>query len=824
MKNVKLLLSATMLCLIALTAKAQVTLYGNVIGGYDTPATISYGGQTFNVTLEWGPERVGVHQFNIAANGNVTQDMLITNQMQLEYAASQGWTISDYNLGWYENGTYVMPWGSLIYGSCGAVMKDGVYYTFNESQGDDFGQADNDVFTSIKVRKWDAASYFANPTNPLMWKQIGTTETMSTTSGLAFTDLTVDYDNDDVYGVQVVVSDDSPAVPYLLVKVDLDNMTTTPVSSRMLEEEIRAIAAHPNGKLYGIGVSGVLYEINKETAEMTAVGNLHKSQHRSQGAVIDWRTGKMYWSCNEFEEIKSANGVPPTAEQEFQNNVTALYEVDVENATETKLHNYEYREVVTGLWIEGDYVKADYDLNVKWASTPLQMLVNEPAQLAVTVKNIGNKQVNSFSAELYVNGEMVKKQAGSPLKAGAKKEVSFTYVPDVTVGENADVQVKIEYSKDENLNNNETTVKSIKVQMPDLPTVTISGTQNESKVNITWAKPVVGETTEDFERYAPFIIDNMGNWTMIDQDGAYMPTWSSYDGDYTWPNCSAPQSFIVFNPSEIGFPADYIDDPTSTYYCNSGNQMLMAQIGGMPAQTEGGKPTLIDGNNWLISPELTGEAQEVGFFAKSWRTQVADQFGVIYNSEEQFNVLYSMTDTDPASFIMHEDGEGLVAPPTFADGEYYFELPEGAKYFAIQHVTPWLPDEYGEYTRMTAFFVDDITYTPAVPGILGYNIYRNGTKLNAEPVSSLRYQVQLVGGLNEICVTVVYESGESAPSNPFVVEFTGQGATAINAVAVDAARMSVYTMAGQYVGNRLPAEKGTYVVRMGGKTQKVVVK
>jgi hypothetical protein len=43
-------------------------------------------------------------------------------------------------------------------------------------------------------------------------------------------------------------------------------------------------------------------------------------------------------------------------------------------------------------------------------------------------------------------------------------------------------------------------------------------------------------------------------------------------------------------------------------------------------------------------------------------------------------------------------------------------------------------------------------------------------------------------------------------------------------VAVDAARMSVYTMAGQYVGNRLPAEKGTYVVRMGGKTQKVVVK
>ena len=127
-------------------------------------------------------------------------------------------------------------------------------------------------------------------------------------------------------------------------------------------------------------------------------------------------------------------------------------------------------------------------------------------------------------------------------------------------------------------------------------------------------------------------------------------------------------------------------------------------------------------------------------------------------------------------------------------------------------------------TNMTAFFLDDITYTPAVPGILGYNIYRNGTKLNPEPVSSTRYSVSLTNGHNDIYVTVVYENGESAPSNYFSVDYSGNEATAIHAVAFDANSMSVYTAAGQYVGNRLPATKGTYVVRLNGKTQKVVVK
>ena len=824
MRKIRQILAAALFCLSAGTASAQVTLYGNVTNGYDTAIQTEVMGQTFTVNYEWQVNRVGIHQFDIASNGNVEQTMLVTNTTLLEAAGNS----DDWALGWYdEEGKYHSTYAHLIYGRCGAVYVNGVYYTFNPSEGDDYGQADNNVFTEVKMRYWDAASYFNDANHsPLSWTQIGSQVSLSPESYMSFTDLTYDYEDDQVYGISVIVSDNSPAVPYILTKVDLEKRTATPVSSLGLAEEMRALAAHPNGYLYGIGASGTLYQIDKETAECTALGVLHKSQNRLQSAVVDWRTGKMYWTCNEFAAVQSINGVPPTQEEEFNNNVTALYEVNVETATETKLYNYPLREEVSGLFFIDDFVRKDYDLNVKWASTPLQMIVGEPAQIAVTVKNVGNKQFNSFTAELYVNGQKVKSQNGGVIKGGATKDITFTFTPEVTTGEAADIYVKVVSDKDENPDNNETAVKTIVVQQADLPTVEINGTQVEGKVNITWSKPQTGEKTEDFERYAPFIIDNIGNWTVVDRDGAYLATWQSAFGSYVWPNNNTPQAYQVFNPWEAGFDADYIEEPTCTYYCQSGSQMLMAQIGGFGPSYEGGQNTYVDGDNWLISPELTGEAQTIYFYAKSWTSQIDNTTTYVpYTSEEQFNVLYSLTDTDPASFTLLES---LVAPEYFED-PFEEELPEGTKYFAIQHVTPWAYDYWEDgtatpSTNMTAFFLDDITYTPAVPGILGYNIYRNGTKLNQEPVSSTRYSVSLINGHNDIYVTVVYENGESAPSNYFSVDYSGDEATAIHAVAFDANSMSVYTAAGQYVGNRLPATKGTYVVRLNGKTQKVVVK
>ena len=543
MRKIRQITAAALLALTATTASAQVKLYGNVTNGYNTTKQVEAYGQTFNVELNWGPERVGIHQFDIAANGNTEQTMLVSNATLVAAAGNS----DSYGLGWYdENGTWVQAYGSNIYGRAGAVYVNGKYYTFNPSQGDNYGGADNDVYTHVWMRTWDAAAYFNDASsNPLSWKLAEPAATVYGEDYMSFTDLTYDYDDDQVYGISVIVSDESPAVPYLLTKVDMEARTATPVSTLSLPEEIRALAAHPNGYLYGIGPSGMLYQINKETAECTALGVLHKSQHRIQSAVVDWRTGKLYWTCNEYPEVQSINGNPPTAEQEFQNNVTALYEVDVEAVTEKKLLNYDYREEVAGLFFIDDYVQKDNDLSVKWLSLPQQMIVNEPAQIAVNVKNRGTKQANGFKLELYVNGEMVKTLNGSPLKAGASKEFTFTYVPEVTVGEAADVQVKLNYAKDENLDNNETNVKTITVQQADLPTVTISGKQNEGTVNLSWRKPETGEKTEDFERYAPFIIDNMGNWTTFDGDEAYMPSWRSQNGTYSWPNCNAPQAFIV---------------------------------------------------------------------------------------------------------------------------------------------------------------------------------------------------------------------------------------------------------------------------------------
>ena len=103
MKKILQITAAAMLCLSASTASAQVTLYGNVTNGFNTTKTVEAYGQTFNVELEWGVERVGIHKFDIA-NGTAVQTMLVSNETMLAAAGNS----DQWGLGWYdENGHYV---------------------------------------------------------------------------------------------------------------------------------------------------------------------------------------------------------------------------------------------------------------------------------------------------------------------------------------------------------------------------------------------------------------------------------------------------------------------------------------------------------------------------------------------------------------------------------------------------------------------------------------------------------------------------------------------------------------------------------------------
>lgn len=96
-------------------------------------------------------------------------------------------------------------------------------------------------------------------------------------------------------------------------------------------------------------------------------------------------------------------------------------------------------------------------------------------------------------------------------------------------------------------------------------------------------------------------------------------------------------------------------------------------------------------------------------------------------------VYYSETGTDMSSFVQF-DQTARITTLSWND-KYEFNLPQGAKHFAIRKVTNdgWV------------MFIDDVTFSPdtlaSQAGIMlsGYNIYKNGVRLNEAPVVSTSY-------------------------------------------------------------------------------------
>ena len=313
--------------------------------------------------------------------------------------------------------------------------------------------------------------------------------------------------------------------------------------------------------------------------------------------------------------------------------------------------------------------------------------------------------------------------------------------------------------------------------------------------------------TETFDTYTAFSIANVGNWTLFDGDGA--KTTSIY-GASTWPHSQEPYAYVVFNPADAGL------DLTSLpkYAPHSGSQYMAAFA------CDYTKAPLGHNDDWLITPELSGKAQTVSFYAKS------------VNSEwctESYEVLYSTTDTDTASFVKVAEGD-LGDEWT----EITATLPAGAKYMAIRCVSK---DQF-------IFMVDDVTYQGVMPQITGYNVYRDGQLLATVPSGSTAYTDAGAGsGDHDYVVTVVYADGESAASNVCHVVSTGIGDATVGQVSVcggkgviriagaEGRTVRVYATDGRLVATAegqqsmtIAVTAGQYLVSVGGKTDNVIVK
>ncbi len=372
---------------------------------------------------------------------------------------------------------------------------------------------------------------------------------------------------------------------------------------------------------------------------------------------------------------------------------------------------------------------------------PTKMDPGTASLIEVVVENTGEQTSRDYDVDLYINDIRTNTLHMSPLAAGKKASSIFEYVPGVLDSKESVVYAVIDY-QDENTDDNMTGKKTSMVLHREYPVVTdLKATRKGNDILLEWSDPQLNggdvTVTDDAEGYVPFstgfsssVLDNdyVGDWTMYDGDGEGSNGLAGFPHDNI--TVGAELSFIVFNPAEMGIVA-------SGWQPRSGNQAFVCLVA--PESPN---------DDWMISPRLSGNAQTVTFYAKS----VGDEY------YEQFEFLYSTEGNDIDSFVKVKTIEKVPAQWT----EYSFDLPKGACHFAIRCIS----------NRQFALFVDDITFERANPAagleISGYNIYRDGVKLNQKPVSGNTF-TDTDDKAHTYVVTTVYDRGESTASNNAIV-------------------------------------------------------
>ena len=444
---------------------------------------------------------------------------------------------------------------------------------------------------------------------------------------------------------------------------------------------------------------------------------------------------------------------------------------------------------------------AEYDVNVVVVNSGIQAIESDAAVQDATAYN-----VNLFSAE----GELIATKPMTSLAAGAIATATFSFTMSPVAEEPVGYYAEVEYAADENVADNNTETIYVAPKVSSLPVVTdLSGEFVDNAIKLTWSEPDLNSAPKeseevDFEDGNAFAMEYAG-WTFVDVDESAVGGFQGLE----IPGIdvgSTTASFFVFDNSG--------DEFNQSYDAHSGTMFLAALFRYDDGTTD----------DWAISPVLSGDAQTITFWARSYSASYP----------EKIQMLYSMNSTDTADFE-------LVATVNSVPGEwteYTFDVPAGAKYFAIRSCAT------GSFMLM----LDDFTFAGAEGAsvelsIIGYDIYRDGVKINEEPVAETEFVDNNIveGESYTYQVVALYDRGISAPATVLVAT-TGisniaggvKVATAKGAILVNGAaelNLSVVAADGKMVYNAVASDSetinvpaGVYVVRAGNKTVKVAVK
>lgn len=439
----------------------------------------------------------------------------------------------------------------------------------------------------------------------------------------------------------------------------------------------------------------------------------------------------------------------------------------------------------------------DHNLKVRAVSGPHKVYANVDMPFNIEIENIGAEEAAGYSVSLLCGDRTVASAEGAAILPGKRASLQLSHTPTVLDAGELTCSLRIDYDSDNDLSDNLSDDFKIIIGTLPLPRAAeLTATSAEGSVALAW-QPVDLATarcealTEDFEDYTPFAINDAGDWAFRDLDGAR--TWGISGMDF--PNEQEPMAFIVFNAS--GYH--------STMAARSGLQYMSA------LSSRGG----VDSDDWLISPLLSGDAQEISLYVSSQ----SDSYG-----NEKFQILASTGSLETTDFAPVYSNDKV---PAIEWARHTCTLPEGTRRFAIR-----------SYATNLMFRVDDVTYIPALPelSLVGYNVYRDGERITPQPVATASFTDRPDSdGTHTYRVTAVYDKGESRPSDSASADFSALSTvevpdahvTVSGTTIICDAPFEVYDLAGRHAASArgsVTLAPGIYLVKTGATTAKVLLR
>lgn len=456
----------------------------------------------------------------------------------------------------------------------------------------------------------------------------------------------------------------------------------------------------------------------------------------------------------------------------------------------------------------------DNDLAVSSISAPQYATAGASFPVTVTVRNEGMKEATGYKVNILSGEDTLAVCDGEDIASNTAIDYTIDVAMDIFASEPVRIYAKVEYAADEVPGNNVSSEVAIAPTQSHLPApANLKALLEGADATLTWEKPdyengVPTRFTEDFET-AESWSHEFGTWQFVDVDqspvGAIV--------GFTTPGID----YAIDNSSFYIFDTDY-EMSDASFFTHSGTKMLASLFRWDNQQVD----------DWAVSPLLDGAGQTISFFARSYDPTYPETVEVYYTTSESGT--FNKDEYEKCATFAN-------IPGTFT--EYTADVPDGARRFAIRSCAK------GAYLLL----IDDISFYPADSRMqvefIGYDLYRDGVKLNSSPLTGLQYvDSNVPTGVEHTYVAyAIYDKGASAPSNAASLMPSGIAGTAPGNVSIKTGdgritvsgaagkRVCIYTVDGKTVYNgtapevlTVPAGKGVYIVSAADKTGKVMVK